>query len=106
MKYYYAELYPNWGEGPKPWILSKLLWNPNRNVDSLLNIWYVKTAGKKAAPKLKEFYAIWEKFWTKDILDLKWSINRKANVYLNFDDLGYLNYVPVNYVKKSNSLIE
>jgi len=39
VKYYYAELYPNWGEGPRAWVLSKLLWNPGQNVDPLLHGW-------------------------------------------------------------------
>ena len=103
VKYYYAELYPNWGEGPKPWVQSKLLWNPHFNVDSLLNIWYVRTAGKQAAPKLKEFYAIWEKFWTHDIYSSKW--NTDKGQYLNFSDFSYLEAVPQEYISKADELM-
>lgn len=104
IKYYYAELYPNWGEGPKPWILSKLLWNPNQDIETLLNLWYARFAGNKAAPKLKEFYAIWEKFWTKDINSSKW--DTKDGQYLNFLDLAYLNAVPQEYIQHSDLLME
>lgn len=103
VKYYYAELYPNWGEGPKPWILGKLLWNPNYNVDSLLNVWYVSFAGAKAAPKLKAFYTTWEVFWTKDIFLSKW--NSDNGQYLPFNNFGYLDAVPQEYVTNSDKLI-
>ena len=103
VKYYFAELYPNWGEGPKPWVQSKLLWNPDYSVDSLLNLWYTKTAGKKAAPKLKEYYEIWEIFWTKNILNSKWNTNNRQ--YLNFFDIAYLNDVPLDYINRSDGLM-
>lgn len=103
VKHYYAELYPNWGEGPKPWVQSKLLWNPGQNVDSLLNIWYVRTAGEKAAPSLKEFYAIWESFWTKDIYSSKW--NTDKGQYLDFNNLTYLDAISQKYILRSDSLI-
>jgi hypothetical protein len=103
VKYYYAELYPNWGEGPKPWIQSKLLWNPRYNVDSLLNVWYVTMAGNAAAPKLKAFYAIWERFWTKDIYLSKW--NTDKGQYLPFTNFSYLEAVPQEYISKADELM-
>jgi hypothetical protein len=60
----YAELYPNWGEGPKAWISSKLQWNPELDVDELLDEWYERAVGSAAAPYLKAFYDHWENFWT------------------------------------------
>ena len=104
VKYYYAELYPNWGEGPKSWILSKLLWNPYQNVDSLLNIWYVRFAGVNAADKLNQFYSIWEKFWTRDILASRWDV--KTGHYLWFNDLTYLSSIPEGYLNRADALIK
>lgn len=103
VKYYYAELGPNWGEGPRAWVLTKLLWNPNQDVDSLLQDWYVHAAGNKAAPKLKAFYAIWERFWTKDIYHSKW--NTMADQYLPFSRTSYLLDVPQSYLQQSDSLM-
>ncbi len=103
VKYYYAELYPNWGEGPKPWVQSKLLWNPQYNVDSLLNVWYLRMAGNEGAAKLKTFYKIWEKFWTRDIYSSKWNTNNGQ--YLNFSDFSYLEAVPQDYISKADELI-
>jgi hypothetical protein len=103
VKYYYAELYPNWGEGPKSWVLTKLLWNPYLNVDSLLNVWYVRAGGDKAAVKLKEFYSLWENFWTKIIPETPWF--KKNGQYLPYYDRSYLNYVPTDYIAQCDSLM-
>ncbi len=104
VKYYYAELYPNWGEGPKAWVQSKLLWNPHYNVDSLLNVWYVKTGGTKAAPFLSRYYSIWEQFWTVDVFNSEWvSVKGQHLPFLNF---GYLNLVPKQYLDSSDTLLK
>lgn len=103
VNYYVAEYYPNWGEGPKAWVLSKLLWDPNQDVDQLLNEWYVRFAGEKAAPKLKEYYDIWEKFWTSDIFQSKWYNNKRY--YQQFLTVGYLEDVPTEYIEQSTKLI-
>lgn len=101
--HYYAELYPNIGEGPKGWVLAKLLWNPDQNVDHLLDDWYTHAAGSKSAPKLKAFYQIWEKFWTKDIYNSKWNIMKDQ--YLPFTVGSYALSIPDSYLKQSDSLM-
>lgn len=103
VRYYYAELYPNWGEGPKAWIAAKLLWNPNQNVDSLLSIWYNKFAGNKAAPYLKAYYDTWENFWENDILKSKWFQTRTQ--YLLFSNISYAQTVPDTYVQQSDAFL-
>jgi hypothetical protein len=105
VKHYYAEFYPNWGEGPKGWIISKLLWNPNRNVDSLLQVWYDHAVGKAASPYLAQFYSIWETFWTADIYknNSKWNV--KTGQWLNFHNPAYLMDVPAGYVAKCDVLL-
>lgn len=103
VKYYYAELYPNWGEGPKAWVLGKLLWNPYQNVDSLLDQWYIHFAGQKAAPKLREYYTIWENFWTNDIFKTRWNTNKGQ--YLPFSNYDYLTSIPESYITQSDNLI-
>jgi hypothetical protein len=103
VKYYYAELYPNWGEGPKAWLLAKLLWNPDQNVDALLDEWYTSFGGTKSAASLKSFYGIWEKFWTKDIYSSGW--NRLQGQYLPYDDFSYLKAIPQSYITDSDNLL-
>lgn len=102
--FFTSELYPNWGEGPKGWVMAKLLWNPHQDVDGLLDEWYVSAAGKEAAPKLREYFAIWEKFWTQDVLKSKWWTG--AGPYLPFTSQDYLADVPPSYVERSTKLLD
>ncbi|TWU15036.1 hypothetical protein Pla52o_55730 [Novipirellula galeiformis] len=102
VEYSYAELYPNWGSGPKPWVFSKLYWNPNQDVDALLDDWCAHFAGEKAGPKLKNFYSTWEKFWTVDLYHSKW--NTDKGQYLPFNaDPSYLMDVPQSYITQSDA---
>jgi len=113
VRYYVAEVYPNWGEGPKPWILAKLLWNPKQSVDELLTDWYVSAVGEKAAPKLAAYFDLWEKFWTEDLQREfrkdgseipAW--NRRSGQYLPFEIVTYLLAVPPEYLKESRGLLD
>lgn len=102
VRHHYAELYPNWGEGAKPWVYTKLQWNPNQDVDALRNDWYAHCAGEKAAPELKSYYDIWEKFWSEDIFKSRWY--RPSEQYLPFNAAPlYLLDVPESYVTRSDA---
>lgn len=100
----YAELYPNWGEGPKPYIQLKLWWNPRQDVDALLAEWYERCVGPEAAPYLGRYYAIWERFWTKDILSSPWFT--KQGQYLPFDSATYLGTVRREDILESRRLLD
>lgn len=84
----YAEAYPNWGEGPKLYVSLKLQWDPQADVDALLKEWYERCVGPEAAPYLAQYYAKWEDFWTRRILDSAWFTQNGQ--YLRFNDPGYL----------------
>lgn len=106
---FHGDYIPNWsGEGPKTWLMMKLLWNPNRDVDALLDDWYQHAVGAEAAPKLREYYAIWEKFWTKDILSSPWNRGEgdESGLYLPFQNPAYLLDVPVAYLEESSRLLD
>ena len=100
----YAEAYPNWGEGPKLYLSLKLQWDPNRNVDELLREWYVRTVGPDGADDLAAYYAHWEDFWTRRILDSKWF--SKGGQYLAFYSPGYLADVTDEDMDKCRELLE
>lgn len=111
VRYYHAELYPNWGEGPKPWILAKLLWDPNQNVDALIDDWCEHAVGKAAASPLKQYYAIWEIFWTQkiqgtDFWNKSYGVNKLQREYLSFNDLSYLKEIPENTITQSDGLMD
>jgi hypothetical protein len=104
---HYAELYPNWGEGPKPWVAAKLQWNPDQNADALLQEWYQRAVGPAAAADLKAFYDHWEQFWTDRIRQSVWFASAKdAKTYLSFDNASYLNLVSDEEIAESRRLLE
>ncbi len=105
VKYSFAELYPNWGEGPKAWLYAKLLWNPNQDVDALLDDWYLRFAGQQAAPSLKAFYDIWEKFWRVDIFNSPANHDGREILFLS-DTPKYLLDVPQSYLDDSDKALE
>ncbi|BBH24226.1 hypothetical protein Back11_55710 [Paenibacillus baekrokdamisoli] len=105
-----AELFPNFGEGPKPWISAKLQWNPFLNIEDLLSQWYIRTVGIKAASYLREYFEYWEYFWETRIFKTKWY--RKwadSPIHFNFLDLfdsSYLQAVTDDDMAKSRRLME
>ena len=106
----YAELYPNWGEGPKPWISAKLQWNPDQDVDALLEEWYVRAVGEEAAPYLAAYYAHWEDFWTRRVFASDWYTSWRdgssRSNYLPFHRPEYLQLVTAEEMAESRRLLE
>ncbi|MFQ5808954.1 MAG: DUF4838 domain-containing protein, partial [Armatimonadota bacterium] len=100
----YAEAYPNVGEGPKLYVSLKLQWDPHRDVDELLDEWYERCVGPAAAPDLRAYYAHWEDFWTRRILDSAWFT--EGGQYLHFHDPSYLADVAPDEAVRSRRLLE
>ncbi|WP_156826166.1 DUF4838 domain-containing protein [Paenibacillus terrigena] len=103
---YFGELYPNWGEGPKAWVIAKLLWDPGRNVDELLNFWYEHAVGKDAAPALRAYFDHWEEFWTTRIKETEWFQEGKDLTYFLFHSDSYLESLSEEEMKEMRSLLE
>ena len=107
---YYAETCPNFANGPKIYILAKLLWNPYLNLDSLLNEWYEACGGgsvsdpNSAAYNLREYYKIWDDFWTYYVKDTKWFYNE--TVWFDFGKPQYLEAVTEDMVLNSRNYLE
>ncbi len=104
VKAHYAEIYPNWGEGPKPYVHLKLWWNPRQDVDTLLSEWYERCVGPEAAPSLAEYYALWERFWTQDVKQSEWF--PKSGTWLPFGSPAYLGTVRREDIAHSRQLLE
>lgn len=104
VKAHYAEIYPNWAEGPKPYLFLKLWWNPDQDVDTLLAEWYERCVGKRAAGDLAKYYALWERFWTQDIRSSKWF--SKGGQYLAFHSPLYLADVKREDLAESRRLLD
>jgi len=101
---WYSEAYPNWGEGPKLYLLLRLLWDPARDVDAVLDEWYRRAVGPAAAPLLAKYYAHWEAFWTKRVPASDWWSDRGQ--YLPFYRPEYLAAVDEAEIAESRRLLE
>lgn len=107
VRHYYAETYPSldWHEGPKLYVLLKLLWNPYQDVDALLADWYRAAVGPAAAPYLAEYFSIWEEFWTKRVPDTAWFRQNGDRQYLDFGKSTYLEALRSEDVTKCETLL-
>ena len=80
--------------GPMEWILSRLLWNINEDVDELMNV-YCDSAYGKASKPMRAFWDRWEEIWMRQPEPLTRSFhNRYAELYdqctyTELDDLKY-----------------
>ncbi|MBP1989086.1 DUF4838 domain-containing protein [Paenibacillus eucommiae] len=107
---YFAELYPNFGEGPKPWLTMKLLWNPNQDEDELVQEWYERAVGQEAAADLAAYYDLWEQFWSTRAFETEWystwyNSNPRYN-FMPFNSATYLTDVTVEDIEESRRLLE
>jgi hypothetical protein len=60
---FYAEANPNWAlDGPKAWLAAQLLWEPNRDPDQLLDLYYREFWAEAEVP-MREFFAVAERTW-------------------------------------------
>lgn len=66
VKAWYAETYPFFGEAPKYYVMAKIWWNPDRDVDAILDEWYRFAFGKAAEP-MNAYFGHWEDYWTKRV---------------------------------------
>lgn len=103
VRYHYSELYPNWGEGPKPWVIAQLLRNPYADVAALVDDWCRRAVGSQAAGILAEYYRLWEEVWTTRIAQSPWFISGRT--YQPFDAPGYLAAVDIATLDRANSLM-
>ena len=77
---WYAETYPFFGEAPKYYAMAKIWWNPDRDVDAILEEWYRLSFGEAAA-SMKSYFAHWEDYWTRRV--------RKTGLFLALKNSQY-----------------
>ncbi|MGD7706738.1 DUF4838 domain-containing protein [Microlunatus sp. Y2014] len=106
LRAYFGESDPTWGEGPKLYETARLLWNPYRNVDADLDDWYRRTGGPAAAPYLRDYFTLWEDFWTRRVTETSWFQSRKEITYLSFYMPTYLEGVTAADMATARSLLE
>ncbi|MBP1993763.1 DUF4838 domain-containing protein [Paenibacillus eucommiae] len=105
-----AEIYPNFAEGPKPWISVKLQWDADQDVNVLLNEWYTSAVGPDAAADLKAYYDLWENFWNIRIFESawykRWKESDPRSNFMRFDQPDYLEAVTKEDITESRRLLE
>ncbi len=62
---YYGEAYPNYGlDGPRLYMMARILWNPDVDVDRLQEEWNERMFREAAAP-MKKYFARCEQAWNE-----------------------------------------
>ena len=105
-RHYYGESYPGkeWTEGPKLYLLIKLLWNPAADRHAILKEWYINCVGEKAAPFLQKYYENLEKFWTQDVIKTPWF--QEKRVYPPFGNTAYLEAYSAEKLYENEALLK
>ncbi|TWI19962.1 DUF4838 domain-containing protein [Sphingobacterium siyangense] len=100
-EYYYSEAYPNFIEGPKYWILAKMLWSTKLDAKSLEEEWARKCVGKNSSVYLLQFYKVLEDYWSIVFKEYNYQ-----STFLPFNDLTYLNDINESTLKKLDFLLQ
>ena len=105
IKHYYSEFSPgkDWTEGPKAYLIIKLLWNPDADKDAILDDWYNCAVGKKAAPYYKKYFENMEKFWTTHAVKTHWFQKRQG--YSSYGSSDYLEAFPMEMLEENEQLL-
>ncbi|MCC6422892.1 MAG: DUF4838 domain-containing protein [Phycisphaerales bacterium] len=108
VKAMYAELYASaeWIEGPKLYLFMKLLWDPTTDLDQTLSEWYRLAVGQKAAGPLAKYYQLWEDYWMKRVPRTDWFNQYVGQVYMDFDQLGYLDELNLQDLEQARQLMD
>ena len=77
-------------EGPKVWLIHKMLWNINQDENALLDFWYKEVAGEKAAPYLRKFYDFWEAYFQSDAIRKTPWFNSARATYMTGGDYSHI----------------
>lgn len=93
-------------EGPKIWLIHKLLWNIDQDEKALLDFWYKEVAGEKAAPHLRKFFEFWEDYFQSDaIRKTPWFRSSNAT-YMTAGDKTYIYGLQKGDIAKANAHLE
>ena len=75
-------------EGPKQYLISKFVWNSNQNMKKLVDEWYVRCVGEKAAPHLKTYYKVWNDYFTGSAAQKTPWFKSAPSVYMAYYDIS------------------
>ena len=85
-KAYYGESWTVDGfEGPKQYLIAKMLWDSKADMKALEEDWYIRCVGKKAAPYLKAYFKVWNDYFTGPAMKTPWG-KSAPGVYMTYND--------------------
>lgn len=73
-------------QGPQQSLMLKLLWDPGLDVEAFLDDWCRHAVGPKAAPYLREYYRLWEDYWTGEAIRRTAWHDSVKNVYMQLGE--------------------
>jgi hypothetical protein len=103
VKAWYAETYPFFGEAPKYYVMPRIWWNPDRDVDALLEEWYRLAFGKAAAP-MRAYFDHWEAYWTQRVPKTEFFQQVRNDQYL-LGNPGFLEAAQTADIEKADAWI-
>ena len=87
-KFYYGQSWTvDAHEGPKQYLIAKLLWNGRQDVKKLEEEWYVRCVGEKAAPYLKAYFKVWNDYFAGRAKLTPW-FKSAPTVYMTYNDVS------------------
>ena len=102
-KAYYSECWTEDGhEGPKLYLIEKLLWNSRQDFRKLEEDWYVRCVGGKAAPYLKAYFAIWNDYFMDRVKLTPW-FRSASSVYMAFNDVSCIYALRENDIESADN---
>ncbi|MCK5801180.1 MAG: DUF4838 domain-containing protein, partial [Lentisphaeria bacterium] len=74
LRFYQDEIHPGkyFKNAPQEYLRWRLQWDIDLDADGILDEWYELTVGKKAAPYMAKYFAIWEEYWTRRVIQTDW----------------------------------
>ena len=94
------------GEGPKRYFHYKMMFDAAQDREALVDAWYRACCGEKAAPYLKAYYDLWERFWTGDAVRKTHWYESIGNGYCAFNETTYLFALTRAELDKGTELME
>jgi len=94
---FYAEIYENWSlDGPKAWLASQLLWDPEQDAGKLLDDFYAGMFAESAGP-MREYFALCERQWMNQGGEARW--------FKGFFDINQMELFPPEVCRRARALL-
>ncbi len=88
-------------EGPKQYIVYRLLWNASEDPAEIAKEWYERCVGKEAAPYLAAYYKIWNDYFAGPAMKTPW-FQSANSVYMTYGDPSHAFGVTPNDIVRAD----